>query len=85
MPNLLRKSLNSIIMKLIKLIVVGDYEDKTIKFINPFYIESVCPSHKGKKTIIRMNSGDDLIVPKTIKDVLKILENETTSNEVASQ
>jgi uncharacterized protein YlzI (FlbEa/FlbD family) len=62
-------------MKLVELIVLGEYEDKTIKFINPLYIESVCPSHKGKKTIIRMNSGDDLIVPKPLEEVIKLLES----------
>jgi hypothetical protein len=69
-------------MKLVELTVLGDYEDKTIKFINPQYIESVCPSHKGKKTIIRMNSGDDLIVPKPLEVVIKLLENGKSPKKV---
>ena len=69
-------------MKLVELIVLGDYEDKTIKFINPCYIESVCPSHKGKKTMIRMNSGDDLIIPKPLEEVIKLLENKNPPKAV---
>ncbi len=69
-------------MKLVELIVLGEYEDNTIKFINPFYIESLCPSHKGKKTIIRMNSGDDLIVPIPLEEVIKSLENKKPPKEV---